>query len=73
MSTVTDLYKNLFQMPHDKDSRIAAIEKALNDSKLEWKRLAFLLEALLACYRIGKQPSDKLLDDISRLKKDLMI
>lgn len=46
--------------------------------KDEIKKLRELIECqekLLACYRVGlgKQPSDKLLDTITRLKKELNI
>ncbi len=36
-----------------------------------WKQLAKLRADLLVCYRIGRHPSDKLLDSIIKLRERL--
>ena len=41
----------------------------VSDAERQWKRLALAQEKLLACYRLGMQPPEKVLDTITNAKQ----
>jgi hypothetical protein len=48
----------------------AALEFMTND-RADWRAFARKLDQLLACYRVGKRPSGKLLDEVTALRERL--
>lgn len=48
-----------------------AVAQVMEEYAADWKRLAMLRSNLLVCYRVGKQPSDKLLNEIAAIRDRL--
>lgn len=48
-----------------------AFQEALADRCEAWKQLAYALDRLLVCYRIGTRPTGQLLNEIRAIKDRL--
>lgn len=60
---------HLMNCQHSEDGWCLECVKGIEKERERLFDLNECLEKLLVCYRLGKHPSDKLLDKIDRLKK----
>ena len=62
------LFKTKF---HDGNKQVVELIKALTAEVAKLREMTEAQEKLLVCYRLSKRPSEKLLDQITRLRTAL--